>query len=96
LSRLNDKSKNWKFSISDLEERKYWDSYMKVYSDMLTKTSTEHSPWYVIPADKKWFMRFAVSEIICEEMKKLDIDYPKLSEQAKENIEQAKEILKNM
>ena len=63
LSRLEDEAKNWKFSVSDLKERSYWDDYMKAYSDMLTHTSTEEAPWYVIPADNKWFMRYAVGQI---------------------------------
>ena len=65
MERLNDESKNWKFSSADVKERQYWDDYMKAYSDVLTETSTEIAPWYVIPADNKWFMRYAVGQIIC-------------------------------
>lgn len=68
MERLNDESKNWKFSSADVKERQYWDDYMKAYSDVLTETSTEIAPWYVIPADNKWFMRYAVGQIICERM----------------------------
>lgn len=93
LARLEDESKNWKFSASDLKERQYWDDYMNVYSDMLTHTSTDEAPWYVIPADNKWFMRYAVGEIICNRMKELDLHYPVLTDEAKQNIEAAKEIL---
>jgi len=93
LARLNDEAKNWKFSVSDLKERAFWDDYMRVYSDILTHTSTDDAPWYVIPADNKWFMRYAVSEIICERIKSLDISYPKLSETAKKEIEAAKKAL---
>lgn len=93
LARLDDESKNWKFSASDLKEREYWDDYMKAYSDMLTHTSTDEAPWYVIPADKKWFMRYIVGEIICHRMEKLDIHYPSLTDDAKQEIEKAKQAL---
>lgn len=91
IARLDDESKNWKFSPSDMKERPFWDKYMEAYSDMLSETSKEYSPWYVIPADNKWFMRYAVGQIICERMKKLDIHYPVLTEEAKKEIEKAKE-----
>lgn len=90
LSRLEDDSKNWKFSASDLKEREYWDDYMKAYSDMLTSTSTPYAPWYVIPADKKWFMRYAVGQIICDKIEELNLHYPILNEEAKGKIEEAK------
>ena len=93
LARLEDESKNWKFSAADLKERQYWDDYMNAYSDMLTHTSTAEAPWYVIPADNKWFMRYAVGEIICDRMKKLDLHYPILTDEAKQSIEAAKKIL---
>ena len=87
---LNDESKNWKFSSADVKERQYWDNYMKAYSDVLTETSTEIAPWYVIPADNKWFMRYAVGQIICERMEKLDLHYPQLSKEALERLEECK------
>ncbi len=63
---------------------------MKAYSDVLTETSTEIAPWYVIPADNKWFMRYAVGQIICERMEKLDLHYPQLSKEALERLEECK------
>ncbi len=93
LARLEDESKNWKFSAADLKERQYWDDYMNAYSDMLTHTSTDEAPWYVIPADNKWFMRYAVGQIICKRMEELDLHYPVLTDEAKQNIEAAKKIL---
>lgn len=93
LARLDDESKNWKFSASDLKEREHWDDYMKAYSDMLTHTSTEDAPWYVIPADNKWFMRYAVGEIICDRINDLKLHYPVLTETAKQELETAKRIL---
>ena len=87
---MNDESKNWKFSSADVKERQYWDDYMKAYSDVLTETSTEIAPWYVIPADNKWFMRYAVGQIICERMEKLDLHYPQLSKETLERLEECK------
>ncbi|NDW18055.1 polyphosphate kinase 2 family protein [Dysgonomonas sp. 216] len=93
IARLEDETKNWKFSASDLSERSYWDKYMKAYSDMLTETSTDYAPWYVIPADNKWFMRYAVGKIIRDRILELKPEYPKLSEKAKQEIEEAKQKL---
>ncbi len=75
--RLDDKTKNWKFSMGDLEERKYWDSYVGAYDEMLRKCSTDDAPWYVIPANHKWFRNLAVSQILVETMEKMDLRYPK-------------------
>ncbi len=77
LDRLNEPDKNWKFSSNDLKERKYWDKYQKVYEEMLNNTSTKYAPWYVIPADNKWFSRVAIGQIIVETLKSLDLKYPK-------------------
>lgn len=92
LARLDDDSKNWKFSMSDVKERAFWDKYMEAYSDVLTFTSTEYAPWYVIPADSKWFMRYAVADILCERMLELDVHYPVLSEKAKQELADARKI----
>lgn len=87
VERLNDPAKNWKFSSADIKERRFWDEYMKAYGDVLTETSTEIAPWYVIPADNKWFMRYAVGRIICERMKELDLHYPRLSNEELDKLE---------
>jgi PPK2 family polyphosphate:nucleotide phosphotransferase len=78
--RLEDKSKNWKFSPSDLKEREYWDQYIDAYQEMLRRCSTDHAPWYVIPGDRKWFRNLAVSQILCEELEAMDLKYPKPAE----------------
>lgn len=90
LTRLDDESKNWKFSSADVKERPYWEGYMKAYSDVLTETSTETAPWYVIPADNKWFMRYAVSRIICDKLEKLNLHYPQLSKEALDKLMECK------
>lgn len=93
LERLNDPAKNWKFSSSDIDERQFWDDYMNAYADVLTETSTEVAPWYVVPADNKWFMRYAVGRIICERMKQLDLHYPKLSKEKLTKLAEYKKIV---
>jgi PPK2 family polyphosphate:nucleotide phosphotransferase len=77
-SRLDDPTKNWKFSLQDLEERKLWPKYMKAYEDALSRCSTDHAPWYIIPADRKWVRDRAISSIIVNAMEKLDMKWPKL------------------
>ena len=75
--RIEDKTKNWKFSPADLKEREYWDQYMEAYQDMLHKCSTGCAPWYVIPANKKWFRNLAVSQILCQELEAMKLRFPK-------------------
>jgi PPK2 family polyphosphate:nucleotide phosphotransferase len=75
-SRLKDPTKNWKFDPADLEARKRWDEYQAAYADVLEKCSTEHAPWYAVPADHKWFRDWVVSDIIVRAMEKLDLKYP--------------------
>jgi PPK2 family polyphosphate:nucleotide phosphotransferase len=78
--RLDDPTKEWKFSINDLPERKLWDQYIVAYEDALSKTSTEWAPWHWIPSNHKWFRDLIVSRIIVKAMEKLDMKYPKLSQ----------------
>ena len=77
--RLHDPDKNWKLSRPDFEERQYWDDYQAAYEDALAKCSTDWAPWFVIPANKKWFRNLAVSEIIVETLSQMDLKYPKAS-----------------
>ena len=93
LERIEDPSKNWKFSSADIEERKYWDDYQDAYEDAINHTSTSYAPWYVIPADKKWFAKFAVSEIIKETLESLNLKYPELNKTQKSELKNNKEIL---
>ena len=75
-ARLDKPHKNWKFSSSDVEERKHWDEYQVAFADMLRKTSTPYAPWYVIPANKKWFRNYAISTILRQTMESLDMHFP--------------------
>ncbi len=93
--RLRDEDENWKFSLADYKESMLWNEYMEAYSDMLSATSTEHAPWYVIPADHKWFMRWAVAEIICDRMKALKLKYPELTEAKKKEMEETMAMIDN-
>lgn len=93
LERIENPEKNWKFSPSDTHERTYWDSYMKAYEAMLAGTSTEHAPWYVLPADNKWFTRFLVSEVILKKLKEMDPQFPTLPEDVAAEMESCKALL---
>ncbi|MFA8437063.1 MAG: polyphosphate kinase 2 family protein [Marinifilaceae bacterium] len=78
LERIDNPKKNWKFSAADVKERKFWSEYQTYYETVIQQTSTNHAPWYVIPADEKWYTRYMVSEIIVQQLKKLHLSYPKL------------------
>jgi polyphosphate kinase 2 (PPK2 family) len=93
LERISDPSKNWKFSIGDLKERSLWKDYRKAYEDMLENTSTSQAPWFVIPADDKWFTRFVIANIIVNELGKLDLSFPPLTDQQRKDLEDAKKLL---
>ena len=80
LERINRPEKNWKFSVNDAKARSFCDDYMTVYEDMFNHTSTEYAPWYVIPADHKWFTRLVVAGIIYTQLKELNLQYPTLSQ----------------
>lgn len=93
LDRINDPSKNWKFSSSDLKEREFWNEYTKAYQETISATSKDYSPWYIIPADKKWFMRLVVSEVIIQTMEKLRLKYPALPKDQQDQLNNYKKIL---
>ncbi|MBI5648784.1 MAG: polyphosphate kinase 2 family protein [Ignavibacteriae bacterium] len=93
LERLQRPEKNWKFSINDAKERQHWDAYMDAYEAMLNATSTKHAPWYVIPADHKWFTRAAVADIIVRRLRDLDLSYPEVDELHRAELRKAEEML---
>jgi PPK2 family polyphosphate:nucleotide phosphotransferase len=93
LARLDEPEKNWKFSAGDIHERKYWDDYQKAYEEMIANTSSEEAPWYVVPADNKWFTRLVVSTVVTETLEGLDLAYPKVDEAKKRELEAAKKVL---
>lgn len=95
MKRIELKNKNWKLSDSDVKERKFWDNYMDAFETAINKTSTAYAPWYVIPADKKWFARYFVSEVIVNALDNINPKYPKVSKEKKKMIKQCKEHLQN-
>lgn len=95
LDRINKPEKNWKFAAADVKERGHWDEYMKCYEEAISATSTKNAPWYVIPADKKWFTRLAVSEVIVQTMRSLDLHYPTLDDTQKTALAESKRLLES-
>jgi PPK2 family polyphosphate:nucleotide phosphotransferase len=93
LARLEDPTKNWKFSAADIRERKYWDDYMEAYEKMIRNTATEHAPWIVVPADNKWFSRLVVASTVVDVLGNLDLKYPKVSKAELAELKQAKKQL---
>jgi PPK2 family polyphosphate:nucleotide phosphotransferase len=93
LDRLNDSSKNWKFSINDAKVRDHWDAYMDAYEDTIRNTATDYAPWYVVPADNKWFTRVVVAAAIISTLKSLNLKYPTLNEEQLQALEVARERL---
>lgn len=93
LERIEEPEKNWKFSAADLAERALWPEYTKAYEDAINNTATKHNPWYIIPADQKWFSRYLVSEAILHVMKKIDPQYPVLDPEQKNKLEEYKKAL---
>lgn len=95
MERLERPEKHWKFSKSDILERQHWYKYRQCYEDVLEKTSTKKCPWYVVPADRKWFSRYLVSTVILEKLEDLDPEFPKLSKDEEDSLDKWKEILKS-
>ncbi len=93
LERLENPEKNWKYSADDVRERKFWDDYMEAYEDMIRHTATEDAPWYVVPADNKWFTRVVVAAAVVSAMGSLDLRYPKVSEAERKELLAAKRAL---
>jgi PPK2 family polyphosphate:nucleotide phosphotransferase len=95
LARTENPEKNWKFSASDMAERQYWDEYQDAYEDMIRNTATKDSPWYVVPADNKWFTRVVVGAAIVDTLASLDLAYPKVDKKRLEEIARAKTLLQS-
>lgn len=95
LARIDDPAKNWKFAAADLDERALWDKYQQAYQDAIMHTSTDEVPWYIIPADDKWYMRLLVSTIIRTQVEALDLQFPAISQQTKAALQEAKKQLLN-
>ena len=94
LQRLETPEKNWKFSAADTKEREYWDAYMKAYEDMIKNTAAKHAPWYVVPADNKWFTRIVVGAAVIDTLASLDLEYPRVSEEKSKELAAVERTLK--
>jgi PPK2 family polyphosphate:nucleotide phosphotransferase len=93
LARLEEPEKNWKFSAADIHERNCWDDYREAYEDMICNTATPDAPWYVVPADNKWFTRLVLSSVIVDTLEQLKLSYPKIDADKRKELEAAKKLL---
>ncbi|RNF39012.1 PPK2 family polyphosphate kinase [Planococcus salinus] len=95
LTRMKDPNKNWEFSFSDVEERQHWDDYQQIFEDMLNHTSTEHAPWYVLPADDESYSRYIIAQVMVELLEEINPQFPEISGEDKEKLEEAIRLLEN-
>ena len=95
LDRINEPEKNWKFAMGDIEERKLWDEYMEAYERAINETSKDHAPWFVIPADDKWFARVAAIQIIIDALENMNLKFPKLAKEEQQKLDDAESQLEN-
>jgi PPK2 family polyphosphate:nucleotide phosphotransferase len=95
LDRIEDPKKNWKFSMSDALERQHWEKYMRAYEDMIRNTSTKHAPWYIVPADHKWFSRLVVAETTIAAMESLGLSFPKVDAEKRKELKEARAALEH-
>src|SRR5579862_2691719 len=95
LERLDEPEKNWKFSAADVLEREHWHEYMRAYEDMIRNTSTKAAPWYVIPADHKWFTRVSVAEVVINAMEELNLSFPKIDAEKRKDLKKSRAALED-
>ena len=93
LARLDEPEKHWKFSEGDIHEREYWDDYQEAFEDMIRHTASKHAPWYVVPADNKWFTHLVVAAAIVETLEDLNLSYPKVDAAKRKEIVAARKLL---
>lgn len=93
IARIDDADKNWKFNAADVEERRYWKKYVQAYEDAITATSTEHAPWFIIPADNKWYARIAMAAVIYRHLERLGLEYPKVTAAQRKQLLKARTFL---
>ena len=94
LDRIDEPAKRWKFSMADVKERKLWDKYQDAYEEMIRHTSRPDAPWYVVPADHKWFTRMVIAGVLVRELRALDLDFPKIKGRALNELQKARKALK--
>lgn len=96
VDRIINKQKNWKFSLSDITERQYWDKYQDIYEEIFEETSTDRAPWYIIPADNKWYARCVIALIVRDTLRRMDPKFPALPPEAEEKLEQFKKLIQRI
>lgn len=95
LARLDDPAKNWKFSVTDVKERAFWNKYQNCYEEIVNKTSSKEAPWYIIPSDKKWYARYLISQIVMDTIKGLHLHFPETSTEQHNVLENYRDLLEN-
>jgi len=95
LERIDDRDKNWKFSLSDVHERQHWKDYMRAYEDAIRATATKHAPWFVVPADHKWFTRLVVAAAVVDALERLDLKFPKVGARQRAELRAARQVLES-
>ncbi|MEM1503912.1 polyphosphate--nucleotide phosphotransferase [Domibacillus sp. 8LH] len=95
LERMKDPKKNWEFSFNDVREREHWDNYQEIFTDMLRHTSTEHAPWYVLPADDEWYSRYIITEVMIELLEGIDPQFPVISDEDRQKLDEYIEKLES-
>ena len=95
IDRIFNQEKNWKFSMGDIHEREHWDEYRELYEELLENTSKDKSPWYIVPADNKWFTRYVVSQIVLKAMKDIAPKFPEMSKEIKDQLEEFKKLIES-
>ena len=93
MERLDQPDRNWKFSSSDVHERQFWDRYMEAYEDAIRATASAHAPWFVVPADNKWFTRLVVAAAIVDALERLELTYPKVDDAKLKSLAAARKAL---
>mgnify|MGYP003604069481 CR=1 FL=1 len=93
--RILNKKKNWKFSMADINERRYWDRYQELYSEMITATSTKAAPWYIVPADNKWYTRYVVSQIVIRALRDIAPEFPEMSKEIKNQLDEFRRLIES-
>lgn len=93
--RILNKKKNWKFSMADINERRYWDKYQDLYSEMISATSKKYAPWYIVPADNKWYTRFVVAQIVRKVLLEIAPEFPQMSKEIKAQLDEFKRLIES-
>jgi len=93
LERINDRRKNWKFEAGDVRERQHWSEYMDAYEDVIRNTATKHAPWYVVPADNKWFTRLVIAAAIVDSLAELDLEFPEATGEQRQSLDASRAAL---